>query len=246
MTRAILTGLALVSLSPILGEATSISMRCSVVPFSGLRSSQLTYFIGTATSDTVEAGPGSVQFNLEEGHSGRPQPRTIYGQVVRAERIGGAHADLLREHFARSSSPEVVLVPWDYDAGCDRSLWPQSAHWIEPGQPGFFTVELRPREHWVGERPTFDAFMAAMEPYPHAAFYRYGYGGTDALRSTPSLTVEEYYALYEAMPDWREFDIAPRKSTEALWRWKRENPSLASKYPATKILESIKYFLEDT
>ncbi len=245
MIRAIAAGLAFIILSPGLGTPATSKVRCSLAPFSGFRSAHQTHFIGIAAPDTVEAGPGAVKFNLEAGHSGYPRPRLIYGQVVRIERIGGAHAEVLREHFARSSSREVILVPWDYDAGCKTSLWPGSTRWIKRDRPGFFTVTLRPQEYWVGGRPTFDAFMAALEPYPHGEFYRHGYRGTDALKTGPSLSAEEYYTLYEALPDGEEFRRDPREATKALRQWKREHPALARKYPATEILEDIQYLLEN-
>ena len=70
-------------------------------------------FIGTALGDTLLAGPGAMRPVFAIGHTGRGQPREIFGQRVRVDRMGSR---------ARSAFPagttHVVLVPWDFDAGC--------------------------------------------------------------------------------------------------------------------------------
>ena len=100
-----------------------------------------------------------------------------------------------------------------------------------------FTLRLRPEEDWSAGMPTFDAFMADLEPYPHALFFRRGYRGTDALQTQPSLTPEEFFELYHGLPDRDLIRSDPAAAETQLEQWIEEHPHLAQKYPAPRILE---------
>jgi hypothetical protein len=160
----------------------------------------------------------------------------VYGQLVRIDTLGGANAQLLRDAMSRLESRDVLVVPWDYDPGCEPTSWSGSARWVEAGLVGFYEVKLRSQKQWAGSRPTFDAFTADLEPYPHGPFFREGFRGTDALRTRFSLDARAMFRLYEVLPIWGEWEVdAP--VLESMERWARENPELARKYPADEILD---------
>lgn len=210
---------------------------CSVIPFVGVRSQAGTYFVGIASADTVHAGSGGLVLSRDGGHFGAGTPRDVYGQAVRVDSLGGANDTLLQRAFERRGDRLVVVVPWDYDPGCQPTYWSRSARWIEPELEGFYTVRLRPDSTWAEGRPTFDAFAAGLQPYPHGSFFRAGYRGTDALRSRPSLDAREMFSLHRVLP--LESRTARTGSThlDPLKRWAMEHPALATKYPADAILQ---------
>lgn len=209
---------------------------CSFAPTTVVRDGDLTYFVGTALPDTVLAGLGHVKKpSSHGGHWGSGKKRAVYGQLVRADTLAGAGADRVRAAMARLRSRDLLLVPWDYDPGCEPTYWSPSARWVAPGLVGFYKVTLRAEKHWTDGRPTFDAFTADLEPYPHGPFFREGYRGTDAVRLRPSLSAREMFGLYEVLPIWAGQELNA-SALEPLERWAREHADLARKYPADEIL----------
>ncbi len=213
---------------------------CSLAPFPDARASQVTYLLGRARPDTVLAGKGDVEPTSHGGHWGRGAPRPVYGQLVTTNGFGGADSVSLARAFQRRSSRMVLIVPWDYDSGCETTYWNGSARWIRLRDPGMFALKLRPQSRWANGIPTLDAFVADLEPYPHGLFFQRGYRGTDALKTKPSLTAAEYFELYRALPERETFRTDPAAARRLLDAWERGNPHLAKKYPATKILEDAR------
>ncbi len=221
------------------GVAPAAALRCSLVPIPLGRDTAASYFVGTATADTVLAGPGTVEPGVEAGHWGTGASRAVYGQVVRVDTLGGAHAAALRGAITRAGTADVVVVPWDYDPGCKPTFWNRSARWVEPGLVGFYRIRLRDPSAWASGRPTFDAFHASLQPYPHGAFFQAGYRGTDAIRTRPSLDAVEMFAFYEGLPTYREREHDPLRASERITAWQRAHPDLARKYPADEVIAAI-------
>jgi hypothetical protein len=207
--------------------------RCSIVPVPFSRDTAATYFLAIPHSDTVPASLGNIAPSTHGGHSGPGKPRAVHGQVMRLDTVGGKQDTTVRRAFARNGTREVVIVPWDYDPGCETTYWDGTARWAEPGLVGFYSVNLREREHWSGDRPTFDAFLAAAKPYPHGQFFRRGYRGTDALQTRASLNAREMFSLYGALP------AGGRGVTAPLAQWRAQNPELALRYPADNIIKWV-------
>lgn len=222
---------------------TAPSFRCSLVPVATGRHHSVTFLVGRAQPDTLLAGPGTVRHEEAPGHWGRPQGGPIFGQVVRVDRLGGNEAASLESAFRRLGVREVIVVPWDYDPACQPVAWGRSARWVESTEPGFFRLSVRPESLWVAGRPVLDAFAADLEPYPHALFFRRGYRGTDALRREPSLSPDEYFGLYGALPDQAEAARDPAGAVAALEAWARAHPELAAKYPAPQVLQYTQMYL---
>lgn len=217
-------------------DATDVP-RCSLAPFPGVRG-QGSFFVGTATRDTALVGPGSVTPSGVGGHWGKGAPRAVHGQVVRIDMLGDTVTGALSaEHRT------VIVVPWDYDAGCDPTYWSRSAAWVDAGLEGFYTIRLRPVEAWAGKTPVGDAFFADLQPYPHGAFFRAGYHGTNALRERDALTPREYFSLYSALPTGADFGDS-RTALARLKAWQDANPILAARYPADQILVTARRRLE--
>jgi hypothetical protein len=218
--------------------------RCSIAPFSAARDPEATYLLGTALPDTLLAGPGAVEPGTGPGHWGGGAPRRIYGQVIQLERFGGADSITVAQALGERDAAQVVIVPWDYDPSCRAAIWSRSAQWVRVGEAGMFTVRIRPKSQWVAGMPTFDAFMADLEPYPLGVFFQQGYRGTEALRTHPSLTAAEYYELYRALPDRTMIRQRPEAAAAAISHWEQTQPDLAVKYPATEVLRWARWSIE--
>jgi hypothetical protein len=197
--------------------------------------------LGVATPDTVLAGHGAVEAGTGPGHWGPGGERPIHGQLIRVERFGGADSTTLARAFGEAGNRDVVIVPWDYDPACRTAIWSRGARWVPLDRPGTFTVRLRPRSHWAQGIPTFDAFMADIEPYPLGVFFQRGYRGTDALQTQPSLTAAQYLELYRALPNGQMLRDDPEGAAELVAAWERANPELAATYPAPQILDGVRW-----
>ena len=218
---------------------------CSLVPIATYRDTATTFFVGAGAPDTVLAGPGSTTVGRGAGHWGRATGRPIFGQVVRVgDALGGAASPALERAFARLGRREVVVVPWDYAPDCEPVPWGRSARWVETTEPGFFRARPRPESQWLEGRPVLDAYRADLEPYPHAVFFQRGYRGTDALKTGPSLTPDEYFGLYAVLPDQTQYASGSDSALTALAVWERAHPEVAKKYPAPRILDFARRFLE--
>ena len=134
----------------------------------------------------------------------------------------------------------MVVVPWDYDPGCEPTYWSRSARWIDSGLVGFYTLKLRSETQWVDAHPTFDAFTADLNPYPHGEFYRAGYRGTNALRSGVSLDARELFSLFRVLPFYDASDRVSPDALVPLRAWLAEHPELAKRYPADVM---VRYFM---
>jgi len=227
---------ALLALAASPSATASEFSRCSLTPIPYSRDPEVTYLLGTALPDTLLAGPGTVEPSRGPGHWGGGGERQVYGQVVQVERFGGADRTILAQAFGERSVMQVVIVPWDYDRSCHTAIWSRSAQWVPLGERGMFTVRLRPKSEWAEGLPTFDAFMADLEPYPLGIFFRRGYRGTGALRTQPSLTAAEYFELYRALPDHHLMRQDPEAAAAMIVRWEQAHPEWAKKYPATEVL----------
>lgn len=188
-------------------------------------------FLGRPLADTLEAGPGTIRYGLEPGHFGRPVERTIYGQLVSVERLAAAVPAELRAQI-RAAGDRVVLVPWDYDAGCTPVPWARSARWLEDDERGVFEARLREREHWVSDIPTLDVRAPQMVPYPAAIprAAREPYVGA-------ALTADEMLDFIDALPTFEESRQDPPRALARLESWARANPELAARYPVRHTLD---------
>jgi hypothetical protein len=217
--------------------APSTTPRCSLIPFALARWPTASRIVATALPDTVLAGPGDARPSRHGGHWGAGAARPVYGQLVRIDTLAGEEATAVRAAFARTGAREAVVVPWDYDASCETTYWSRSARWVEPGLTGFYTVRARPQAQWIDGRPTFDAFNAALEPYPHGPYFQAGHRGTDTLGTHPSLTPTEMFSLHEALP--AHGAPGDSASLEPLRRWVAAHPEAAHRYPARWILDRV-------
>jgi hypothetical protein len=97
----------------LLGRSThyDAAMRCSLMSVPTDRDSSVVFFVGTAQPDTVFAGPGAVEPRGRGGHSGSGTSRSVYGQVVRIDTIGGTEARSIEQALASNGPREVVVVP---------------------------------------------------------------------------------------------------------------------------------------
>jgi hypothetical protein len=244
IVNLIFVGATLVAFAT-LGRAAARPTLCSLIPVAAYRDTATAFFVGVGAPDTVLAGQGSTKVGSGPGHWGRGTERPIFGQVVRVgHHLGGAASPALERAFSKTGTREVVIVPWDYAPDCEPVPWGRSARWVESGEPGFFRVRPRPESQWVAGRPVLDAYWADLQPYPHGLFFQRGYRGTSALKMGPSLTPEEYFQLYAALPDQAQTARESDSAVTALAVWERAHPELAKKYPAPQILDFARRFLE--
>gem|GEM_PF-1758240 len=197
---------------------------CSKIPFSYARSPDIAHFIASATSDTVLAGAGAVDYRLAPGHFGPATERPIHGQVVELRRTGGLAAERL------DGRTRAVLVPWDYAADCTPTPWARSARWIEFEDHGLYVATLRDPEFWAGGLPTFDIHIPQYQPFPQR-FDDQDWFPTDA----GDLTVDELFALYDVLPA-APLDATPEEAIRPLLDWVERNPVLAGRFPAPLLI----------
>jgi hypothetical protein len=191
-------------------------------------------FVGTATDDTVHAGPGSVQYGTEGGHFGPGTPRSIYGQGVRVDRAEQAAPPAFRDAIA-AGNRSVVLVPWDYGPDCGRVPWNRSARWLPFGTKGAFVARLRDRGHWAGDRPTFDVIPEITLYPPTFAHQR------RPRHQEAEVSPEEFLTLYELLPDRETLYAEPEGATAPLTRWAQANPDRAAKLPVVPLLSFMRW-----
>jgi hypothetical protein len=202
---------------------------CSKGAFWPILPDSVAYFIGNAARDTVLAGPGTVGYLPEGmGHYSRAGNRPIRGQRIRVEKLGGPATQWLA-----SNVQEVVVVPWDYDAGCSTLPWGRSAQWDDPGTRGFYIAKLRAREHWAGGRPTFDLFNPGHLPYTATEEIR-KMGRHSAVSSL--LSLNQVFDLYQAFPTSAEIERQQASALARLQAWVRTHPDLARRPPAEFLL----------
>ncbi|HYW07019.1 MAG TPA: hypothetical protein VE913_08695 [Longimicrobium sp.] len=80
------------------------------------------------------------------------RPPLPYGQVVRLERVGGAHAARIRAALAASRG-EAVLVRWDLRADCGIARSERREPWLNRGFRVFTTARLRAEaDGWAAGR----------------------------------------------------------------------------------------------
>jgi hypothetical protein len=211
---------------------------CRVEGFPRWREAGVTHLVATplprmvAVPLVVERLPETSPARRDTTWLRDDPPALLAGQPARLERVGGDGAERIRA----SGSEEVVLVPWTYGPDC-RHLpvgWSEEASWMAEREPGFFTAHLRAEADWVDGRPTLDVFRAWHHPYPYAPFIR---PPRDLPASAPWLTLDEYWELYEALPDDEALDRDAERAIERLRGWERSNPGLAARFPAAEVLE---------
>lgn len=221
-------------------DTSSVAGLCSIIPVATFRDGSISYFVATAKADTVFAGPGQVRPSIEGGHWGPASNRAIYGQIVTIHRLEGANAADAESAFAGQGSREAVVVPWDYDPACQPVPWARSARWVTNPLPGFYRARLRASVEWIDGRPTYDAFHADIEPYPHGKYFERGYRNTDSAQAPGALTASEYFDLYSALPDLAEARCDPEGALARLVEWEARHPDQARRFPATRVLRSAR------
>lgn len=227
-----LIGLLLgVSVTPGPGHPPASTV-CSKFPTPGLKTANEPYFLGTATPDTVLAGPGEIRLRRGEGHfamSGKTWK--VYGQVVTVARVGGGSPGI-------EPGSQVVVVPWDYDPGCLPVLWGRSSAWIPASSQRFFFPSLRPESLWVGGLPTFDSFTPEADVFPS----RYPSPVFPPVRKQTS--PERLFDFYELMPVFDDERSLSEEDRRRVMAWAQSNPDAIEQWPIDALLQSMTYRAE--
>ena len=230
---------AAVVLTALLAASAGAARRCSMIAMPGVKTEGDPFFLGRALADTVLAGPGSTKPGAGGGHYGQSGSGTaVYGQLVAVQRTGGSKVP---RDAARADT--VLVVPWDYDAGCVPVQWGGSARWLGPGPQRFFLPRLRAREHWAGSVPTYDAFVPGAQVYPAFATtlspLQTGLlAGWDSGAAAPAESVFAFYEAMPALPESREVDA---KTFRRIRNWAARHPALATTSPVAEVLRELAY-----
>lgn len=205
--------------------ATPAMRRCTLVP--GFHAGSGT-MLAVPTPDTLLAGVGSLRMGSGYGHSGSGRRAAIYGQRFQANRLHSA------EGGVGDSVQDVVLVPWDYDAGCEPVPWARSARWRAGADTLLYAAQLRKRSEWVGDLPTFDV------TYPETAVYDgrpqpdlFEAPDTTSTWNTPS----EYFELLRRSPTAARLLAEEAGALDELVTWAAANPTAMAKRPAKNFVE---------
>lgn len=194
---------------------------CSVHIVPG-RDYEDTYFLATSTGESRVAGAGPMR---ERARNAAPKfdPRTVRGQVMRLERVGGGYAPDVEEAFGRLGAREAVVVSWGMDAECDPHPV-DPARWPPRGTRGVMVGRLRPMPRWVEGRPTFDVFPAEMYPDPRRPPPPVPCGGP--------LSADEYFAFLRVLPPRHVRQSShQRLFHERMARWFRAHPEMLARRP---------------
>ena len=210
MRIALLAGLLLLAPELAAGQA-----RCNKVAFSITLDGSIALFTGSATGDTLLAGPGSFGPNAPGG---------IYGQVIRVDRMGGPAAARLPD-----SVREAVVVPWDYDVACRPLPWREGTSWAAPGTPAFYLAALRPPSQWVDGKPTFDLHNPRHLPYTATRPIPEMVGDT-ALASL--LSPDQLFEFFQQFPTVAQMESERLLALRPVDTWVRDHPELAARPPA--------------
>jgi hypothetical protein len=238
---------ALLSLGLGSAAVTGEEARCTIAPGGAFPSTESTYLLGTATPDTLLSGQGPVTPTGLRGQQGSGRAPSVYGQVIRLERFGGADSATVARALDGADDPRIVVVPWAYDASCAVTTWNGSTRWVPLEERGLFrTPRLRDEEGWAEGLPTFDIYFARFEPYPLASYHREVPRDPRGPRRGPLLTVDEHVHLLQTFPRREVVQHDPEEGAVALTRWEAEHPDLATKYPAADALRSARSLIRST
>lgn len=232
-----LTGL-LVTVAPSLPAAGGEAGRCSMAIGLGPGTTEQTYVLVEPVGDSVQARLHHFDwYDLAGEWSHSPAPAdTTWGAVFRVLNV-----DLGGENAPRvSAGDEIVVVPWEYDAGCDYQLWTEGLDWARPGPQIFqFTRSRRLR---VEGRATFDV-LGWHTPYPAGAFID-GRTRPAAPRDT-WLPAEAYFDLLSHLPRSASPSSGERGEgsdadsvLDALADWSEDNPEYADAFPVPQLRDS--------
>jgi hypothetical protein len=148
-------------------------------------------------------------------------PPLPYGQVVRLERVGGAHAARIRAALGASRN-EAVLVRWELGGDCGVTRSERREPWLNRGFQVFTTARLRAEAGWVGGRPTFDVTSF---DFPYTEQYPWTDPGG---RPIAALRLAEYWELYQTLPTLPQLERDTAAALAPLRAWVRSHPALAA------------------
>jgi hypothetical protein len=204
------------------------SPRCTKAVFWGMPSRSMPHFIGVPTADSMPASMGDISVREWTGHFGPGRARAVHGQVIEVERVGTVGLD------APFDDPgwdrRVLVVPWDYDPSCSPVYFGRSVLWNPPGERSLFWVRLRTADHWTDGVPTFDALSPRADVYPHPGPSRDARPGR--------LTVDELFALLEAMPDSTDLESEPARAV-LRFRDAVRAAGVTDRYPAPALESNV-------
>ncbi|MGV3710401.1 MAG: hypothetical protein ACO1Q7_16330 [Gemmatimonas sp.] len=206
----------------------SLAYACSPLPVTVERFRSATVsFIGAAKSDTVRAGPGDVEYSLEQASAAPSRNRALYGQRVSVERVAGYAREMLPEGVR-----EVVLIPWGASSLCHPIPWSMSVRWLEPGVRGVFTAELRAKSHWVNGVPTMDVFSPGALPYRPTT--RNARNGQDA-----PLSADELLDVASQLPDPELMKIDSERAGRSFLDWAKSHRDVWKRSPADEVMANV-------
>ena len=233
------TGVGLIAVLLVQESGVGNPLRCSMRLAPGFRSRTEAILLASGSRDTVATGPGQVVPSEQGGHSGSGAPGPIYGQRFAVARFAGADSLGIARAFERTGDSSVIIVPWDYDAGCAPTRWTSRSAWVPAAEPGTFTVSPRAESLWVSGVPVFDAFVAAMEPYPLSPAFRADDRFAPSFRAASHMTAAQYFELVSAMPTRQDLWENPDAAWRHFLRWRDANPERLGLYPANQAADQL-------
>jgi hypothetical protein len=194
-----------------------------------------TYALVEAVRDSVRARLHPLDWHDLTGdwNQGPPPADGTWAAVFRVLAVDRGGEDSPRV----SAGDEIVVVPWEYDAGCDFQLWTEGMDWARPG-PQIFQF-MGSRQLRVEGRATFDV-LGWHTPYPAGALIE------DWTRPAAPrdawLPAEAYFDLLSHLPRSASPSTGERgdgsdteSGLDALTDWSEDNPEYAEAFPVPQL-----------
>lgn len=184
--------------------------RCSLGP-TVYRGPDLTLVLGKAAAAPVTTRRGPAQ-------------------KLRFERLEGAERSTIRAILASATDSTIWVLPWGHDAACRQTPWPAGQAWAPRDSIGLYKLLLLPKQLWHQGKPTFDAVVGELQPFPQRD------RGFDRSPGGGAISASEYFDFLMALPTYPPNQLSA--SPPSLERWIRDHPDLLGRYPVAETLLS--------
>ncbi len=208
--------------------------RCSLTPgFHPRLENGGTVMLAIPTADTLRAGAGTLRLGEGGGHSGPGRREVIYGQRFQVFR------STLERYGLIDDTIHAVLVPWDYDAGCEPVPWSRSAHWLSSTDTLLVSATRRDTAHWAGGIPTYDVTAVPQSVYD-GRHQPNQYTWVKVDTTVPLNTPQELLEMLTRLPRSADLLTGDERVLDAIHAWALTHPEIAERNPSSEMIANAR------